>query len=218
MSSLSYIKTEALILAMYRLKTSSPYYLHYFIVCVFDSNNIRLTYHIAALIGFTSSLFSGHIVHSSLMVYRGRAPSLIKSPTGATFDKDNHIWGSPYGAGSCNLSFTAHLKTDSSSLFPSDIAHHHISIGVLLILSSHLYRTLFLNIGSRITTLSLNIGSRITTLSLASALANELLMARNLSLGLNLFAVGTLLNSVSQGMASLPPYPYTQFVVSISIM
>jgi photosystem I P700 chlorophyll a apoprotein A2 len=205
MSFVSHLSLESLLLCISRSNSQSS--LDHIIIClVFDACCYRLSFHLSSLIGVTSLLLSGHIVHATIPVYRGHLPSLIKTSIGTTFDKDNHIWGSPYGAGSQFLSFSGSLKSDSSSLYPSDISHHHLALGVILILSAHLYRSVFSNIGCRI-----------TTLSLPSSVRNHELITTNASLGLALFFVGTLLSLVSQNMSALPPYPFMSFVTAVSI-
>jgi photosystem I P700 chlorophyll a apoprotein A2 len=54
-------------------------------------------------------------------------------------DKDNHIMGSAYAAGESSLTFFGGLKPDTMSLYLTDIAHHHLALGVLLVLSAHIY-------------------------------------------------------------------------------
>ena len=52
------------------------------------------------------------------------------------------------------LTFNTGLKPDSNSLILSDISHHHLAIGVLLIVGSHLHSSLFLGYGHNISMLA----------------------------------------------------------------
>jgi hypothetical protein len=77
-----------------------------FLLLVVESSALRLNMHIGPLFGVTSLLWSGHITHSTIQVYRGLSPTLFLSPTlGSILDKDNHIWGSSYGSGNSILTF-----------------------------------------------------------------------------------------------------------------
>jgi hypothetical protein len=77
-----------------------------------DASRVRLNVHISTVLGLSSVLWSGHIVHASIPVFRGRNPSLIIGPSGSSFDKDNHVILSTYGAGQAILSFSLNVKSD----------------------------------------------------------------------------------------------------------
>tara|TARA_B100000768_G_C11116601_1_gene305623 strand:- start:161 stop:727 length:567 start_codon:yes stop_codon:yes gene_type:complete len=57
-------------------------------------------------------------------------------------DKDNHIFRSTYGAGESSLTLVGGLKSNTISLYLTDIAHHHYAVGILFVLSTHLYDSL----------------------------------------------------------------------------
>ena len=101
--------------------------------------------------GFGSVAWAGHIVHCAIPASRGLPPAFNYynsfgsdvglyggSQISMTLDSENHIFGSQIGAGTSLLTFLSGFKSDTSSLFLSDIAHHHIALGVLLIWSSSL--------------------------------------------------------------------------------
>jgi len=57
-------------------------------------------------------------------------------------DKDNHIWRGTYGAKRSSnsiLTFFGGLKSNTISLYLEDIAHHHLGLGILFVVSTHLY-------------------------------------------------------------------------------
>lgn len=131
---------------------SSPFRI---LISCFDLGRERLNFHIGILFGVTSIGWAGHLVHQALPISRGVNSgwfSLFSSRIifGQDMDKDNHVWGSTYGAGNIILSFFGGLKSDTMSLYLSDISHHHLALGVLLIFSSHLYRSLYKAFGHRI--------------------------------------------------------------------
>ena len=53
-----------------------------------------------------------------------------------TMDKDENIFLSQPHAGSSTITFFGGLKSNTISLYLTDIAHHHLGVGIL---SSHLY-------------------------------------------------------------------------------
>jgi photosystem I P700 chlorophyll a apoprotein A2 len=57
-------------------------------------------------------------------------------------DNDNHIFRSTKGAGQAILTFLGGLKSNTISLNLTDIAHHHLSIGILFVWASHVYLSL----------------------------------------------------------------------------
>ena len=121
----------------------------------FDLSGERLNFHIGVLFGFSSIAWAGHLIHQALPISRGVNSGFTSVFTnriifGQDMDKDNHVWGSTYGAGNIILSFFGGLKSDTMSLYLSDIAHHHLALGVLLVFSSHFYRSLYKAFGHRI--------------------------------------------------------------------
>jgi photosystem I P700 chlorophyll a apoprotein A2 len=128
--------------------------LRMFTTC-FDLSALRLNFHIGALIGLSSVAWAGHIIHQALPVSRGLKSgfsTLFSQGTvfGQDMDKDNHIYGSTYGAGNVILSFFGGLKAETQSLYLSDISHHHLAVGVVFIVAGHLYQSLYSGIGHKI--------------------------------------------------------------------
>jgi len=56
-----------------------------------------------------------------------------------TMDKDENIFLSQPQLGSSTITFFGGLKSNTISLYLTDIAHHHLGVGILFVLSSHLY-------------------------------------------------------------------------------
>merc|ERR1712146_445840 len=114
-------------------------------------------------------------------------------------DKDNHMWGSSLGAGSCYFSFLGGLRNDSNSLCLSDIAHHHMGVGCLLIIGGHIFTSLHIWIGHRIRNILVTHGN--------NGLINHL-TSLHLSLCLSLFSVGQITSTVAQHSAAMPSFAF----------
>ena len=190
----------------------SPFRL--FITC-FDLSGERLNFHIGILFGVTSIGWAGHIIHQALPISRGVNSgwnSIIGSRIifGQDMDKDNHVWRSTYGAGNIILTFFGGLKSNTMSLYLSDISHHHLALGVLLIFSSHLYRSLYKGFGHRIRDI-LNSNGNSTNLI---ALCHKSL---HLSLSLALFALSLITSMIAQHIYALLPYVYLSYVTSVAL-
>ena len=125
----------------------------------FDLGGQRLNFHTGVLVGFTSIAWAGHLVHVAIPVSKGVAFKSdvahadhnfhATSYTGnwaydiASMDKDENIFGTPAHAGSSVITFFGGLKPDTMSLYLTDIAHHHLAIGVLFVLLSHVYASMY---------------------------------------------------------------------------
>ncbi len=92
------------------------------------------------------------------------------------------------------LTLNGSLNAETQSLWLSDIAHHHVAIGVLALIAGHLYRTQF------------GLGVPIATI-----LASHRTQLRNswhLQLAINLGALGTLSILVGHLLQAIPAYPF----------
>jgi photosystem I P700 chlorophyll a apoprotein A2 len=170
-------------------------------------------------------LWSGHIIHKAIPVSRGIISSNIYnvninsclnqiyagdlSNFAGTSDSDNHIWLSNLGAGSSLLSFNTGLKPDSNSLVLSDISHHHLAIGVLLIVVSHLYSSLFSNYGHNINKLA-SVNGNLNILKL-------LYFLLNLNLALVLIGLSFLSSLVGQHTYSLLPFAFMSYSTIVAL-
>ena len=104
----------------------------------YTSPGYRLNYHFSVLLGLTSILWSGHLVHVAVpysrasgsllhLVYLVRGDWITLS---LKSDIVVHIPGHTQYSGSSILTFIGGLKSASSSLYLTDIAHHHLALGV----------------------------------------------------------------------------------------
>jgi photosystem I P700 chlorophyll a apoprotein A2 len=118
---------------------------------------------------------------------------------GQDMDKDNHIFGSTYGAGNVILSFFGGLKSETQSLYLSDISHHHLAVGVLFVVAGHLYQSLYSNLGHKIRDIlfvSGNQGNVITSVH----------KSLHLALAFALLSLGFATSMVAQHIYSLLPW------------
>jgi photosystem I P700 chlorophyll a apoprotein A2 len=168
---------------------------------------------VGILIGTLSIGWCAHLVCLSVPVSRGM-PALRALATDPFYtgnwvsymgrgvkiqDKDNHIFGSRYGAGESVLTFVGGLKPDTLSIYLSDIAHHHLAAGILFVLLTHLYLSLYKGLGHR----SFPCSFLIHDLILSSSL--------HLQLSLACAGLGTLTSAVAQHLYSLGPYVYLSY-------
>jgi photosystem I P700 chlorophyll a apoprotein A2 len=112
----------------------------YVVAALFMSRLVRVPFHRANLLGFSSLLWSGHLAHCSIPVSRGYNPQLILDPSELRYlsyklDAFNQVLGSEQGAGSSLLSFILGFRPDTASIYMSDVCHHHLALGCLLIWS-----------------------------------------------------------------------------------
>ena len=117
-------------------------------------------------------------------------------------DKDNHIFRSTYAGGnSSSLTFFGGLKSNTISVYLTDIAHHHLGLGILFVLATHLYLSLYKGFGHTIADLLRVNGNSKVTIPLNKSLH------LHLSLGCTGLARITSLTA-SQQVYSLRAYLY----------
>jgi photosystem I P700 chlorophyll a apoprotein A2 len=199
--------------------------LRLFVAC-FDLGGLRLNFHIGAMIGFFSIAWSGHLVHVAIPAERGInvcwsnvfnskpfAQGLYPFYTGnwalysGRIDMlDNHIFGSAALTDKLQIGSHAILTflggiqaSDTCSLYLTDIAHHHLAVGVLFVLSAHLYSSFVKRFGHRISDLLKVNGNSGLMISCKS---------EHLQLSLACTGLGVYTSVVGQHMYSLTPYVY----------
>ena len=102
-----------------------------------------------------------------------------------------------------SLTFFGGLKSNTISLYLTDIAHHHLAVGILFVVSTHLY-------------LSLNHSPSPHTFGLTSPILNTFgrsTLNKSLDLQLSLVhtAAGYMTSVLSQDIYSLLPYEYLSY-------
>ena len=126
-------------------------------VASFDVGNARLNYHTGIIIGFLSIAWCGHLVHVAIPISRG-IQTINNGPTKGLYpfytgnwvlyslDIDlDHIFRSTVGNSppqAAILTFLGGFKSNTLSLYLTDIAHHHLGVGILFVWASHVYLSL----------------------------------------------------------------------------
>mmetsp|Transcript_46817 Transcript_46817/g.135422 ORF Transcript_46817/g.135422 Transcript_46817/m.135422 type:complete len:582 (+) Transcript_46817:696-2441(+) len=185
----------------------------------FDVSGPRLNYHIGVMIGFFSIAWCGHLVHVAIPVSRGMK-AINNGPTEGLYPfytgnwvlyslgiDNDHIFGSTVGNSppqAAILTFLGGFKSDTSSLYLTDIAHHHLAVGVLFVWAGHVYSSLWKGLGHRIRdVLFVNGNSGLMISSIGKSL--------HLQLSLALAGVSVITSVVAQHTYSLTPYPYLSY-------
>lgn len=181
---------------------------------IHSSTGYRLNYHIGSLFGTTSVLWSLHIISVSIPVSRGIMFPNYSIHLTALFNCDwinfstrqdgpTHIYGSFESSGTSVLTFIGGINSTTGALYLSDIAHHHLSLGILLLWVSHLYSSIYRALGHRLRDLSVSQGSGFHLI--ASFLQ---IRSLDLELSLSLVVVSQASAYTAQHMYSLSPYVY----------
>jgi photosystem I P700 chlorophyll a apoprotein A2 len=182
------------------------------------------------LFGFSSIAWTGHLVHVAIPEARGQHVgwdnflSVMPHPAGlAPFFTGNwgvyaqnpdtayQVFGSSEGAGTAILTFLGGFHPQTEALWLTDIAHHHLAIGVIFVIAGHMYRTNF-GIGHSIREIleahnppkgtpgDLGAGHK----GLYDTINNSL----HFQLGLALASLGVVTSLVAQHMYSMPSYAF----------
>jgi photosystem I P700 chlorophyll a apoprotein A2 len=177
----------------------------------FDLTGLRLNFHISSLIGFLSIAWCGHLVHVAIPISRANQSfdSLYPMFTGSWslyssfIDKDTHIFRSSAHAGQAILTFYCGLKSNTCSTLLTDIAHHHVAVGILFVWATHVYFSVYKGLGHRIRDVFfVNNGNSMIRY-----------FSKSVHLQLSLATIGTSVccSSVAQHMYSLTPYLYMSY-------
>eukprot|EP00931_Biecheleriopsis_adriatica_P016233 TRINITY_DN12026_c0_g1_i4.p1 TRINITY_DN12026_c0_g1~~TRINITY_DN12026_c0_g1_i4.p1 ORF type:complete len:588 (+),score=-69.61 TRINITY_DN12026_c0_g1_i4:422-2185(+) len=141
----------------------------------YHSSGARLNYHTGVLVGFTSILWFCHFHYHAIPVARQHAtPNILAS-----------------------LTFLGGLKSDTQSLYLTDIAHHHLACGVLFVWAGHLYSSSLKAFGHRMRDVLFISTTTLPAQSTGSA---------NQSLALALASCSVITSVVAQHIYSLKPY------------
>ncbi len=196
----------------------------------FKNAESRLNHHLAVLFGFSSIAWTGHLVHVAIPEARGQHVgwdnflSVLPHPAGlAPFFTGNwgvyaqnpdtayQVFGTSEGAGTAILTFLGGFHPQTEALWLTDIAHHHLAIGVIFVIAGHMYRTNF-GIGHSIREIleahnppkgtpgDLGAGHK----GLYDTINNSL----HFQLGLALASLGVVTSLVAQHMYAMPSYAF----------
>ena len=199
-------------------------------VAYFDLGNLRLNFHTGIIIGFLSIAWCGHLVHVAIPISRGIqgvywSISLYPFYTGNwvlySLDIDNsgchklqQQWAGPTASFSSHamafrpsqaiLTFLGGLKSNTISLYLTDIAHHHLGVGILFVWASHVYLSLYKGFGHRIRDVFFVNGN-------SGPMIPPLGKSVDLQLSLALGGSCVITSVVAQDIYSLTPYLYLSY-------
>ena len=196
----------------------------------FKNAESRLNHHLAVLFGFSSIAWTGHLVHVAIPESRGQHVgwdnflNVMPHPAGLgpfftgnwgvyaqNPDTAGQVFGTAEGSGTAILTFLGGFHPQTEALWLTDIAHHHLAIGVLFVIAGHMYRTNF-GIGHSIREIleahnppkgtpgDLGAGHK----GLYDTLNNSL----HFQLGLALASLGVVTSLVAQHMYAMPSYAF----------
>jgi len=193
----------------------------------FKNNESRLNHHLSGLFGFSSIAWAGHLVHVAIPEARGtdinwgNFNKILPHPDGlapffsgnwsayaANPDTVKHVFGTSAGSGDAILTFLGGFNPQTQSLWLTDIAHHHLAIGVVFVFAGHMYRTNW-GIGHSLKAIleahrppSGRLGAG--HVGLFETITNSL----HFQLGLALASLGVATSLVAQHMYAMPSYVY----------
>jgi photosystem I P700 chlorophyll a apoprotein A2 len=95
-------------------------------------------------------MWAGHLVHVAIPASRGGQSSLAIYPF---FNCNWSLYSTPKDnyAGQAILTFHSELKQDTYSRYLSDIAHHHLALGII---AAHMYQSTIKGLGHNINSIS----------------------------------------------------------------
>ena len=193
----------------------------------FKNNESRLNHHLSGLFGLSSVAWTGHLVHVAIPASRGirvgwdNFLTTLPYPDGlkplftgnwtlyaTNPDTSGHIFNTGEGSGTAILTFLGGFHPQTKSLWLTDMAHHHLAIGIIFILAGHMYRTNF-GIGhnmKEILDAHRPPGGRLGAghVGLFETITNSL----HMQLGLALACLGVTTSLVAQHIYALSPYAF----------
>jgi photosystem I P700 chlorophyll a apoprotein A2 len=193
----------------------------------FKNAESRLNHHLSGLIGFSSIAWAGHVIHVAIPASRGNRVDWTNflharpHPNGLTPfitgewslyarnpDGCTHNYGTALNSGSAIITFLGGIHPETQSLWLTDIAHHHVAISVLFIISGHIYRTKFA-LGQSIREI---LDRHVPPSKLLgyghTRLYHTLNNSLHIQLALALRSTGVITSIVAQHIYAIPPYAF----------
>jgi len=164
-------------LATHASQIPSFFQLLYFLDVGISSVNIRFNFHTGILVGLFSIAHTGHLL--DITIPASRAPLIHTSLSYLTF----------FGG----------LKSNTTSLYLTDIAHHHLAIGITFIHTGHLYSSFRAALGTYIRD------------TLYTSTKPHSIKSLHLALSLILASCTALTSTTTQHIYSLTPYFYLSY-------
>ncbi|MGB7417268.1 MAG: photosystem I core protein PsaA, partial [Thermosynechococcaceae cyanobacterium] len=122
----------------------------------FQNVEAMMNHHLAVLLGCGSLGWAGHLIHVSLPVNTMLDSGITDIPLARSYVMDKAFMADMYpsfaqgvgpfftlnwGVYSDFLTFKGGLNPTTGGLWLTDVIHHHLALGVLLIVAGHMYRT-----------------------------------------------------------------------------
>jgi photosystem I P700 chlorophyll a apoprotein A1 len=107
---------------------------------LFSYSGSILKHHLAIVLGLGSISWSGHLVHAPL---EGITYSSTRLLAGLNHNRQSllSVWDTNWDQHSDLLTLSGVIDPVTSSIPLSDVIHHHLAVGCILIVTSHLYRS-----------------------------------------------------------------------------
>ena len=193
----------------------------------FKNNESRLNHHLSGLFGFSSIAWTGHLVHVAIPASRGvrvgwdNFLTTLPYPAGLqpffsgnwgvyaqNPDTSEHLFNTTNGAGTAILTFIGGFHPQTQSMWLTDIAHHHLAIGVIFVFAGHMYRTNF-GIGHNLKEILEAHREPENRLGAGhNGLFETITDSLHMQLGLALACLGVATSLVAQHMYALPAYAF----------
>lgn len=193
----------------------------------FKNNESRLNHHLAGLFGVSSVAWAGHLIHVAIPESRGQHvrwnnfTQLLPHPAGLTpimsgnlsiyaenSDFFDHIFSTNEGSGTAILTFLGGFHPQTQSMWLTDIAHHHLAIGVIFIFAGHMYQTSYDWGHSFFKLLLAHVPSKGRLSAGHNGLMETLVDSLHMQLGLALASLGVVTSLTAQHMYALPAYAF----------
>ena len=189
----------------------------------FQNAESMMNHHLSVLLGLGSLSWAGHEIHIGNPINKlldsGMDPKDLPDPHELLINREfiSTLYPSfnqgltPFFTGNWSaysdiLTFKGGLNPTTAGLWLTDCAHHHVAIGVLMIIAGHMYRTNF-GIGHSMKEI-LEAHKGPFTGTGHKGLYEVLTTSWHAQLAINLSMLGSLTIIIAHHMYAMPPYPY----------
>ncbi|KAL8223765.1 hypothetical protein R6Q57_019240 [Mikania cordata] len=193
----------------------------------FKNAESHLNHHLLGLFGISSLAWTWHLVHATIPASRGECVrwnnflNVLPHPQGLgplftgqwnlyaqNPDSSGHLFGTSQGAGTAILTLLGVFHLQTQSLWLTDMAHHHLAIAFIFLITGHMYRTNF-GIGHNMKDLlDAHVPLRGQLGRGHKGLYDTINNSIHFQLGLALASLGVITSLVAQHMYSLPSYAF----------
>ena len=126
------------------LKVGALHIIRLFLAYI-DAMNLRLNFHSGAIIGSFSISWCGHLIHVAIAISRGYIAFLKPISNGF-----NSFYSAKWLFTSHLLTFLGGLNSKTLSTYLTDLAHHHVAMGIFFAWSRHVYLSFFKGFAHRL--------------------------------------------------------------------